>query len=414
MPSLYLLILTLASGWASFRGPNGSGVAESAKPPLSWSESRNIRWKLDLPGLAHASPIVHGGRVYALTAVARQGNSKIDLSASDKVVFASDAVPHEWRMLAIEEKSGRILWDRVLHEATPRGPRHAKGTYANATPATNGKYIVAALGSEVVVGLDRDGKILWKHDLGVTNPKDSLDPSSSPVIFENLAIMQSDFRKDGYIAAYDLASGKQVWRVARTEGYSWSTPAITPQGELVANSPKWIRAYDARTGREKWRVDNSVKPPYDRIPVPVIAGDRVIISGGGGNGQFFAVKLGGEGELKPEWSVTRSIPYMPSPVEYKGLLYAINDNGILRVYRATDGSLVYEQRVSGARVSASPVAAGGRVYIVDEDGDTYVVRAGETYELLSKNSIGELCMSTPAISGSTLLLRSSARLWAIR
>lgn len=411
---LDLMVLTVSADWPSFRGPNGSGLAPAdAKPPVSWSTSKNVRWKVDLPGLSHSSPVVSEGRVYVLTAVAQRGESRVDLSTSDRVEFAKDTVPHIWRLIAIDEKSGRVLWNRAVHEATPRQARHAKSSYANATPSVAGRYIAAILGGEAVVTVDRDGNVLWKKDLGIADPRTALDLASSPVIFENLVIVQCDTGENGYLAAFDLHSGAQVWKVQRNEGYSWSTPAVVPGGELVVNSPGWVRAYDARTGRETWRVDNRVKQPGSRVPVPVVAGDKVIISGGGANGRFFAVKHGQSGEVKPEWSVPRAFPSMPSPIEYEGLVYSIADNGVLRVYKSSDGSVLYEQRVTAARISASPVAASGRIYVLDEDGDAYVIKGGNRYELLGKNSLGELCMATPAVVRSGLLIRTNSRLYAV-
>ena len=403
-----------AADWPAFRGPNGSGIAPTAEPPLRWSASTNVRWKAPLPGVSHASPIVSGGRVFVVSAVAGEGNPSIDLSASDKVVMAQDVVPHRWRMLAFDLKSGKLAWDRVIHEGTPRVARHAKGSYANATPATDGKTIVAMLGNEAVVALDRSGRELWKRDTGLVDPKAMLDPASSPVIFEGLAIIQSDWRQQGYLAAYDLRSGREVWRVAREEGMCWSTPALRG-AELIVNSGKWVRAYDARTGRELWKFDNSDKDGWDRIPVPLVTPELTVIAGGGAKGRLIGIRPGGAGDVTaaPAWALTRGAPYQVSPLAYEGLLYVLQDNGVLRAHRLATGAVVYEQRLASSRFTASPVAAAGRVYFASEDGDVFVVRAGEKYELLAQNPVGELMMATPALAGRTLLVRTAKHLYAI-
>lgn len=400
--------------WPSFRGPNGSGVATAAEPPLRWSNADNVRWKTAVPGVSHSSPIVMGGRVYLLTAVAGQGNPAIDLTASDKVVMAQDVVPHRWRMLAFDLKSGKLVWDKVIHEGTPRVARHAKGSYANATPATDGKVIVAMLGNEAVVAVDRNGRPLWKHDTGLKDPKAMLDPASSPVIFEDLAIVQSDWRQGGYLAAFDLKSGREAWRVAREDGMCWSTPALRGS-ELVVNSGRWIRGYDARTGRERWKLDNSDKDGWDRIPVPLVTPELTVIAGGGAKGRLIGIRPGGAGDItaQPAWSLTRGAPYQVSPLVYEGLLYVLQDNGVLRVHRVASGDVVYEHRLAPSRFSASPVAAAGRVYFTSEDGEVFVVRAGDRYELLAKNAMEELVMATPAITGRTLLVRTAKQLYAI-
>jgi outer membrane protein assembly factor BamB len=421
-----------AQNWPSFRGPDASGVAPAAsKPPVTWdvASSRNVSWKVAIPGLAHSSPIVWGNRVYVTTAVPDgSGSPRITIGAVDKagIDSAKDMVAHTWRLMAVDVSTGRFAWDRTAHKGVPRLKRHVKASHASATPATDGRSIVALFGSEGLFCFDMNGTLKWRQDLGlmdvglVDDPAYQWGPASSPTIFENLVIVQNDRHKDSFVAAYDLATGKEVWRTTHDEFPSWATPTIArgpSRVEIVTNGGKYIRGLDPRTGRELWRLsDNQTQV---KVPTPIVSGDTVIVTGGypPGGRPIYAIPLGRSGELAPDalaWRTDRGAPYTGTPILYDGILYACTDNGILSAYEPKTGARIYQQRVGQATgFSASPIAADGRLYLASEDGDVLVVKAGRTFELLATNRLGEALMATPAVAGNMLIVRTQTGLIGI-
>jgi outer membrane protein assembly factor BamB len=410
-----------AQNWPSFRGDNAAGVAASARPPVSWdvSASRNVRWRLDIPGLAHSSPIVWSDRVYLTTAVPLEqapSDLKVGDSSQAGIDAARDMVRHSWRLYAVDRASGRIVWERSALEGVPRSKRHIKASHASATPATNGKFIVALFDSEGLFCFDAAGKLLWRKDLGlmdvglVDDPTYQWGPASSPVIVDNLVIVQNDQHKGSFLVAYDLATGNETWRSPRDEWPSWATPTVL-QRELITNSPHFIRGHDPRTGKELWRLED----PKGEVKVvtPVAADGLAIVTGGypSGGRPIYAIRPGGA----VAWRTENGSPYTPTPVVYQGVLYVLRDNGVLTTYDVKTGERIYQQRVAtgSGGFSASPVAADGKVYFASEDGDVFVIRAGRTFELLARNAMGQVCMATPAISGDMLLVRTRSTLFAL-
>jgi len=434
--TLCLLVLatpTAAQNWPQFRGVNASGVAMGApqKLPTSWhaAKSDNIVWKTAIPGFSHASPIVWGDKVFVITA--ESSDAAAGFKAKDRGIgLARDDVKHTWRIYSLNKATGKINWERTAYEGVPRARRHVKATQANSTPATDGKTVVALMGSEGLYAYDFAGKLLWKQDLGILNPGLAGDPSSewghssSPIIYRDLVIVQCDKHKGSFIAAYSLKDGKQAWRVERDELPSWSPPAIYEgkgRAELITNASNFIRGYDPLTGKELWRFSNNATQV--QMPAPVIANDMIILTGGyPGNRPVVAIRPGASGDISLKegeetnaslaYRVARGSSYTGTPLVYGEFMYISGDNGVLRVFEAKTGKQLYEQRLPGT-FSASPVAADGKVYLASEDGDVFVVRAGATYELLATNPMGEPLMATPAISGGLLIVRSQGYVYAI-
>jgi outer membrane protein assembly factor BamB len=419
-----------AQNWPSFRGANAEGTSAGA-PPIAWdAKGRNIAWTTALPGLAHSSPIVWGDRVYVTTAVASSGTATVTTGDSTRAGIdpAPDMVSHTWKLIALDRTSGRIVWSRDVHNGVPRVKRHVKSSHASSTPATNGRVIVALLDSEGLFCFDMEGTLKWRQDLGVMDVGLVDDhtyqwgPASSPVIDGTRVVVQNDRHTDSFIAAFDLDTGKEAWRTRRDELPTWSTPLIVRMAartEIVTNGGKYIRGYDATTGRELWRLPDSATQV--KVPSPVVAGDLVVVTGGypAAGRPIYALHPGGSGELSAAalgWRTDTGSPYTGTPVVYQGIVYICTDNGILSAYDAKTGERIYRSRVSpsAAGFSASPVAAGGRLYLASEDGDVFVVKAGRTFELLATNAMGELCMATPAISGDMLIVRTQGHLVGIR
>ena len=422
----WMSVAAIDANWPAFRGDRAGGSAD-ATLATSWNAAsgKGVRWRTPIEGLSHASPIVWKDRVYVLSAVAP--GAALDPKA-EGVVFAKDTIAHEWRMHCLDVANGRELWKRVLHTGTPRQPRHVKGTYANATPATNGTQIAAVLGNEGLFVTDMEGRLLWRKEMAPARPDWSLDAASSPVVVDDVVVVQNDWQRDGFAAAFELSTGRERWRVPRAEGLSWSTPGIwiTAGGpQVVFNSARWIRAHEARDGREIWRMNNSTDGPYDRVPTPVAAGDLMLVAGGGGHRPIFAVRRTAAGDITRRrtrrtgppspGSRDRASPYLPTPLVHRGLGVSVRQ--CWRVVRLPCGGRLdsYRARIApdAGAFSASPIAAGGRVYLSSEDGDIFVVAAGDKFELLGRNSMGAPLFATPAVAGSILIVRTATDVFGI-
>jgi outer membrane protein assembly factor BamB/protein tyrosine phosphatase (PTP) superfamily phosphohydrolase (DUF442 family) len=420
--------------WPSFRGPNASGIADGQNLPDQWNAKtgENILWRTPIPGLAHSSPIVWGNRIFVTSAVSSDPKASFRPGLYGDGDASKDTSLHRWMIYAVDKQNGKVLWERVAYEGAPLEKRHIKATYANSTPATDGRIVVAWFGSQGVHAFDVSGRFLWKVDLGRIDlgaydlPSFEWGSASSPIIWKDLVILQCDTQTDSFIMALNANTGEKVWKTDREEIPSWATPTVvtTSKGdELVANASNFIRGYDPRTGKELWRLGRSSKIT---APTPIFADDvLVVVSGRGPERPIFVVKAGARGDLTlPDgktssdtivWSRTGRGPYMPTPLIYNSILYVLGNNGTFDAYNLKTGQELYRQRLPlvGSGFSASPVASDGKIYLPNEDGEILVVSAGEKFAHISTNSMGELLMATPALSEGVMYVRSSASLFAI-
>jgi outer membrane protein assembly factor BamB len=345
---------------------------------------------------------------------------------------SEDRTVHRFMVYALDKKSGDIIWERAAHEGVPKDKRHIKATYANATPAADGRYIVAWFGSEGLFAFDVEGRLLWRRDLGRLDigaydaPEYEWGPASSPIIHEGIVIVQCDTQGDSFLMAFDIATGDTAWKTMRDELPSWGTPTIYPGGErteLITNGSNFIRGYDPRTGRELWRLGGSSKIT---APTPIGHGGLIVVaSGRAPERPIFAIRAGASGDITLQegatangsvaWSRMRRGPYMPTPLIYDGRLYVLGNRGELDCYDLGSGEEIYRRQIKhgGGGFSASPVAADGKLYLPGEDGEIYVVRAGDRFELLARNPMGELLMASPALSDGMLYIRAEKHLFAI-
>ena len=419
--------------WPSFRGPQASGVADGQQLPERWdgTSGENILWRTTIPGLAHSSPVVWGDRIFVTSAVSSNPNATFRPGLYGDGDASDDRSRHRWTIYAIDKRSGKMVWERVAFEGEPREKRHIKSTYASASPVTDGRIVVAWFGSQGVHAFDVNGKPLWKVDLGRVDmgaydiPTFEWGPASSPIIWNNLVVLQCDTQADSFVIALDAATGATVWKTDRDELPSWGTPTVatTPSGpELVTNASNFIRAYDPRTGRELWRLGGSSKIT---APTPIFdKGLFVVASGRAPERPLFAVRAGARGDLTPAnggtgsglaWSKTGRGSYMPTPLIYDGILYVLGNNGVFDAYELETGAEIYRQRLKhlGSGFSASPVAADGRLYLSNEDGEILVIAAGREFRQVATNAMSELLMATPALSDGVMYVRSSKGLFAI-
>lgn len=439
MKRLILLFILLAisltaaraQNWPQFRGPGATGVAEGPGKPAKWdaSTSLNVRWKVPIPGLAHSSPVVWDDKIFVATAVT-SGKDETRFGLYGDVAPVKNDPKHTWKVYAIDKSNGTILWERTAYEGVPKVKRHPKSTHADSTPATDGRYLIVNFGSHGLYAYDLEGNLQWKQDLGVLDAGWFYDPDyqweygSSPIIYKDLVIVQADIQKNSFIAAYDIKTGKERWKTPREELPSWGSPTVYlgKRDELITSGPKAIRSYDPATGKELWKLG-----PMSEIttPTPFVAHDLIFVTSGYAPIQpIYAIRPGGSGDLTLKdgqessefiaWSKKRGGPYMPTPIVYGELLYTCSNQGVLAAYNAKTGERVYQERLggTGGAFTASPVASDGKIYFSSEDGDVFVVKAGPKYELLAKNSVGEVMMATPAISDGLVIVRTVSHLFA--
>jgi outer membrane protein assembly factor BamB len=420
--------------WPSFRGTQASGIAEGQHLPDTWDvkTGRNILWHTPIAGLAHSSPVVWGNIVFVTTAVSSDAGAAFRPGLYGDGDASPDRSRHQWKLIALDKTIGKILWERIAAEGPPVDKRHIKSTYASASPVTNGRVVVASFGSMGVYAYDLAGNFRWKLDLGriylgaYDLPSWEWGPASSPIIWNDMVILQVDTHADSFVVALNADRGTTVWKTERDELPSWGTPTVatTPAGPvLVTNASKFVRGYDPRTGRELWRIGKSSKIT---APTPIFAdGLWVIASGRAPERPIFVVKPDAAGDLTlPDgdtsnagvaWSKNARGPYMPTPLAYKGVLYVLANNGLFDAIDLQTGKDVYRQRLEnvGSGFSASPVAADGKIYLSSEDGEMLVIAAGPTFSQLSTNSMGDTIMSTPALSEGVMYVRTTKTLYAI-
>ena len=427
--------------WPSFRGPGASGVADGQSLPDKWDvkTGENILWLTPIPGLAHSSPVVWGNQIFVTSAISSKPGATFKPGLYGDGDASDDSSPHKFMLYAIDKRTGKIAWERIAAEGPPRNKRHIKSTYASASPATDGRVVVAWFGSQGVHAYDVNGKPLWQVDIGKVDmgaydiPSFEWGPASSPIIWKDLVLLQVDTQADSFLLALDVATGKTVWKTDRAELPSWGTPTVistTAGDEVVTNASNYIRGYDPRTGKELWRLGGSSKisaPTPFLAPTAPGARDGLIIvtSGRRPEQPIFAIRPGGRGDLslpKGEtssaaiaWSKTGRGAYMPTPVLYDSILYVIANNGVFDAYDPKTGEEIYRKRAEpvGSGFSASPVAADGRIYLSSEDGDIIVVAAGREFKQIAVNSMGDLVMATPALSEGVMYVRSASSLTAI-
>lgn len=423
-----------ASGhWPLFRGPASGGVARGHATATRWNveKGENIAWKTPIPGLAHSSPVIWGDHLFVTTAV-RQGEGPDELKVGlyGSIAPVPDDSVHAFKVYCLNKRTGEILWERTAVEAVPKIKRHPKGSHAASSPATDGRHVVALFASEGLYCYDVEGNLKWKRDLGVLDSgyylvKDAQwGFASSPVIFENKVIIQCDVQENSFLAALDLETGETIWRTERTDVPTWGTPAIdTANGrrQVIVNGYRHIGGYHLDTGEPLWKLEGGGDIP---VPTPVVWNSLVFITNAHGRmAPIYAIRLdAAKGDLSTEpdsghlaWWVRSRGNYMQTPLVYDGLLYCCGDSGMLSCYRAETGDLLYRERVGAGQTgfTASIVAADGKIYITSEEGDIHVVRAGETFEIIASNEMGETCMASPAISEGVLYFRTRGHMVAV-
>jgi outer membrane protein assembly factor BamB len=404
--------------WPMWRGPEQNGYASDTRAPLEWSEKKNLRWKIDLPGFGNSSPIVWGERVF-LTSATKDGTER-------------------W-VLCVDRREGKILWKDTAYKGPREGKIHEWNTHASASCVTDGERIYAFFGTPGIFCYDFEGKQLWKRDFGKMDTSTEWGVgAASPALFENLVIINGDHGAEGsqhgvvrgskaekdfgpsYLWALDKKTGAVVWKIERNQGMGWSTPLVldSPSGrkELVINSPHGVWAYDPKTGKELWRFTGRQNQELFGEIMPVW-GNGLLYAFTGRPGPIFAIKLGGSGDISKShaaWQARQTGRDVTSPVLVGDYLYEVTRDAIMACFDAKTGKKVGTQRLSG-RPCASFVYVRGKLLLVSDDGTTFVIEPGPEMKIVHKNKLGDgdEFRASPAVVDGQILIRSDRRLYCV-
>ena len=443
--------------WPQFRGPGGAGILRDGKLPMAWSIKDNIVWRADVPGRGWSSPVAWNNTVFVTSAISpgafkapstgifgndfaaelsKQGLSDDEVAKrviSRDVEVTSESGAIRYMVYAFDAVTGKVRWEREAHKGAPFGGRHRKNTFASETPATDGERLYVYFGNVGLFAYSLDGTLLWTAKFEPQPMYLDFGTAASPVVSDGRVFVVHDNDGKSFAAAVDARTGKQLWKVERdlpSGGMKsgWSSPyAWTHAGrsELVVIGKQHAIAYAPDSGKELWRMRGLTG---QSTPSPVAADGLLYLatgSQGESNRPVFAVRPGAAGDIslaKGEehnkfvaWFHPRASAYTSSPLVYRGRMYVVNDNGILSVFDSKSGKEIYKARAggSGNTFSASPWAADGKVYLLSEDGQTFVIAAGDNYVELSKNSLDEMSLASPALAPNAIFLRTQTRLYRI-
>ena len=419
-------VVMSADNWPQWRGPAGTGASVETGLPQTWSETNNVAWRTKLGGVGVSSPIVWGDRVFVTSQVGQgasrqgprlgQGGNASPAERSLATAGASRGIT--FIVEALNRQSGQRLWRFDLAAEGDLPSVHDKHNLASPSPVTDGERVYAVFGSGQVVAVDMAGKQVWRRSLGkeIAPFEINWGAGSSPIVHNGSLFLVCYYDSASYLLALDARTGQQRWKIDRPRGTtSYTTPVIVPAAsgeELVVNSSTGIEAFDPATGKALWHFN---EPNQFPIPVAMHHDGVIYLSRGYRSGPYAAIRPGGRGDISKThvvWRVPTGAPYISSLVYYDGLLYMAGDVGVITAVDARTGEAVWRQRTSGI-FTASPVAADGKIFFAGESGETIVMRAGRTAEILARNSIDGRVLASPAISGSRLFLRTDDHVVAI-
>jgi outer membrane protein assembly factor BamB len=453
--------------WPQWRGPLGTGVSPAADPPVEWSETKNIKWKVKLPGHGTSTPVIWENLVLIHAAVPAEktdegvkderakdeaaGDAAADDAAEDRpqrpqgderdrprqggergsgqrgggrgrggfgAVRPSEV--HQWVVMALDRQTGQTVWQKSVKEELPHEGHHRDHGYSSHSPVTDGAHIVSYFGSRGLYCLDMQGNVKWSKDLGRMRTRAGFGEGSSPALYGNTVVVNWDHEGDDFIAAFDKRTGDELWRQERDEPTSWSTPLVVEHGgrpQVITSATNRVRSYDLQSGTLVWECAGLTS---NAIPTPVHADGTVYATSGYRGSALLAIKLGETGDLTDtdavQWKLQRDTPYVPSPLLYGHRLYFFKSNdATLACVDATTGKALFSQeRLSGLRGAyASPVGAAGRVYLVGRNGTSMVIKNADELETLATNELDEPIDASPAAVGKELFLRGHNSLYCI-
>lgn len=416
--------------WPQFRGPDATGVSSESGLPMTWSADEHVAWKTAIPGRGWSSPVVARGRVFITTAIKQSG----DYEEVRKGLYLGGNRPapkeeHRYVVYCLDLDTGKIVWERVVHRGVPEHGHHLKNSLASETAVTDGQWVYFYFGNVGMFCFDIDGEQLWSRSWQSVPTRFGWGTAASPVLHGERLYVVNDNDQQSYLVALDKKTGEKIWRVERDEKSNWATPYVWEnelRTELVTSGSGKIRSYDL-DGKLLWELGGMSSIT---IPTPFAAHGLLYVTSGyvmDRRKPVFAIRPGASGDISLEgdqadnefvaWCQPQAGPYNPSPIVYGDYLYVLYDRGLLACYNAQTGEEVYgKQRIAGGggAFTTSPWAYEGKLFCLSEDGDTYVIDAGPTFKVIGKNSLGELCMATPAIVPQGLVIRTQSHILCIK
>ncbi|MDG2224275.1 MAG: PQQ-like beta-propeller repeat protein [Rubripirellula sp.] len=411
--------------WHQWRGPETNGVSRTAEPPVKWSESQNILWKVAIEGRGTSTPIVWGQKVFVLTAIKTdiKDTSIPDPKDQPKTNFFDIKQPnaqHAFVVLCLDRNTGKELWRKTATTKIPHEGAHNDNDFASASPTTDGNYVYCWYGSAGLFCYDLDGKKIWERDLGEAKIESSLGEGCSPVLHNGKLIIVRDHAAQSTIEVLDAKTGETLWSKNRDEGTTWATPFVIEHSgktQIVTAASGFVRSYDLDTGDIIWQCNGLTK---NVIPCPVVDGDYVICMSGYQGYAALAIPLTETGDIsgssKIRWNKERGTPYIPSPLLYDGMLFYNQSNqAILSCIDSKTGTAIFgPARLNGiSNLYASPVGASGRIYITGRNGTTLVLERSPELKILATNQLDERFDASPALAGKQLFLRGAKFLYCL-
>jgi outer membrane protein assembly factor BamB len=412
---------TSEANWPQWRGPRENGVAPLAEPPVKWSATSNIRWKVRIPGEGTSTPVIWGDQVFVQAAYPASDPT----AAPPKAAKGAKSIPtpteaYRFVLICLDRDSGKTRWQKICREEVPHEGHHPTNAYASSSPLTDGKNVIAYFGSRGLHCFDMAGNLKWQKDFGKQRTKLNFGEGSTPALFGNTIVVTWDHEGEAFIVAIDKRTGDELWRQPRDEKTGWSTPLVVEHNgkpQVITTATGRIRSYDLATGKQIWEHEGLTT---NAIPTPVTAGGVVFATSGFQGSKLFAIRLGASGDLTGSesilWSLNRDTPYVPSPLLSGNRLYFFkSNNAILSCLDIATGQPHYSaQRIEGLQsVYASPIAANGYVYLVGRDGTTVVIKDADTLEIVATNLLSDPTDASPAAVGNQLFLRSRENLYCL-
>ena len=416
---------SFADNWHQWRGPNATGVSPTADPPVAWSEEENVKWKVAIEGQGTSTPIIWGDKVFVLTAINTgvKDPSIPDPEDQPKTNFFDIKQPnaqHAFVVLCLDRNSGKEIWRQVATTKIPHQGAHNDNDFAPASPTTDGKHLYCWFGSAGLFCYDLQGNKIWEKKLGEVKVGSSLGEGCSPVLHEGKLVIVRDHAGQSTIEVLDAKTGKTLWKRERDEGNAWATPRIIPHSgktQVITAASGFVRSYDLNTGDVIWQCSGLTG---NAIPCPVVEGDYVICMTGYQGYSAMAIPLTETGDISDSekilWKKERGTPYIPSPLLYEGLIFYNQSNqAILTCLDAKTGEVAFGPKRVGelSNIYASPVGAGGRVYLTGRNGNTLVLERGPEYKVTALNKLDERFDASPALAGNQLFLRGAKHLYCI-